>query len=185
MYIQSYLYCKLQTQLTRYQPNFQPSTPRDGNDWSHEYCRRQWSLRDTTHLRYKHLNKWDQSMCALDQRYSFTSNPHQIVSEADDERKVLVAERGELVFVFNFNTTEDFEGLKVGVGLPGKYRVVLDSDAFDFGGLGRVGHDVDHFSQPEGEPGKPETNFNDRPHSMMVLSPSRTVVVYARVLEDE
>lgn len=30
-----------------------------------------------------------------------------------------------------------------------------------------------------------ETNFNDRPHSMLVLSPSRTVVVYARAPEPE
>lgn len=29
---------------------------------------------------------------------------------------------------------------------PGRYRVALDSDAWDFGGPGRVGHDVDHFS---------------------------------------
>lgn len=27
--------------------------PREGNDWSYHYCRRQWSLVDTDHLRYK------------------------------------------------------------------------------------------------------------------------------------
>ena len=74
---------------------------------------------------------------------------------------------------------------QVGVGLPGKYRVVLDSDAFCYGGKGRVGHDVDHFTSPEGTPGAPETNFNDRPHSMMVLAPARTVVVYARYFDEE
>lgn len=75
--------------------------------------------------------------------------------------------------------------MQVGVGLPGKYRVALDSDAFCYGGKGRVGHDVDHFTSPEGTPGVPETNFNNRPHSMMVLSPARTVVVYARYFEEE
>lgn len=29
---------------------------------------------------------------------------------------------------------------------PGKYRVALDSDAWDYGGKGRVGWDVDHFT---------------------------------------
>lgn len=43
--------------------------------------------------------------------------------------------------------------LQVGAGEGGKYRVVLDSDAPAFGGHGRVGHDVDHFTQPEGVPG--------------------------------
>lgn len=27
--------------------------PREGNEWSYQYCRRQWSLVDTDHLRYK------------------------------------------------------------------------------------------------------------------------------------
>lgn len=47
-----------------------------------------------------------------------------------------------------------------------------------------VGHDVDHFTSPEGTPGVPETNFNDRPHSMMVLAPARSVVVYARYFDE-
>ena len=31
--------------------------------------------------------------------------------------------------------------------------------------------------------GQPETNFNNRPHSFKVLTPSRTCVAYARVPE--
>lgn len=41
----------------------------------------------------------------------------------------------------------------MGAGEGGKYRVALDSDTPEFGGLGRVGHDTDHFTQPEGIPG--------------------------------
>lgn len=41
----------------------------------------------------------------------------------------------------------------------------------------QVGHDVDHFTSPEGVPGVPETNFNNRPNSFKVLSPPRTCVV--------
>ncbi|XP_022867213.1 uncharacterized protein LOC111386944 [Olea europaea var. sylvestris] len=46
-----------------------------------------------------------------------------------------------------------------------------------------VGHDSDHFTTPEGVPGVPETNFNNRPNSFKVLSPARTCVVYYRVEE--
>lgn len=42
-----------------------------------------------------------------------------------------------------------------------------------------MGHDVDHFTSPEGTPGVPETNFNNRPNSFKVLSPSRTCVVWS------
>lgn len=40
-----------------------------------------------------------------------------------------------------------------------------------------MGHDADHFTSPEGIPGIPETNFNNRPNSFKVLSPPRTCVV--------
>jgi len=159
--------------------------PRDGNDWSYQHCRRQWQLVDRDDLLYHKLNQWDRDMLALDDKYGFMTDPHLCVSDENDEKQVIVLERGELVFVFNFSPDKDYEGLKVGVGLPGKYRVALDSDAFCYGGKGRVGHDVDHFTSPEGTPGVPETNFNNRPHSMMVLSPARTVVVYARYFEEE
>jgi 1,4-alpha-glucan branching enzyme len=68
--------------------------------------------------------------------------------------QMLVAERGPLIFVFNFSPTIDREGYKVGVGEPGKYRIVLDSDDLQYGGLGRLNHEVDHFTSPEGIPGE-------------------------------
>lgn len=43
---------------------------------------------------------------------------HQWVTHMDDERQVLVFERGPLVFVFNWSPHKDYEGLKVGVGRP-------------------------------------------------------------------
>lgn len=41
----------------------------------------------------------------------------------------------------------------------------------------QVGHNIDHFTSPEGIPGVAETNFNNRPNSFRVLSPPRTSVV--------
>ncbi|KAJ8625678.1 hypothetical protein MRB53_034208 [Persea americana] len=158
--------------------------PREGNSWSYEKCRRQWTLVDTEHLRYKFLNAFDRAMNALDDSFSFLASTKQIVSSASEEDKVIVFERGDLVFVFNFHPENTYEGYKIGCDLPGKYRVALDSDAWEFGGPGRVAQDVDHFTSPEGIPGVPETNFNNRPNSFKVLSPARTCVVYYRVDED-
>ncbi|XP_062019670.1 1,4-alpha-glucan-branching enzyme 1, chloroplastic/amyloplastic-like [Rosa rugosa] len=159
--------------------------PREGNEWSYEKCRRQWNLVDTDHLRYKFMNAFDRAMHLLDEKFSFLSSTKQIVSSTNEEDKVIVFERGDLVFVFNFHPVNTYDGYKVGCDLPGKYRVALDSDAFEFGGPGRVGHDVDHFTFPEGIPGVPETNFNGRPNSLRVLSPPRTCVVYYRVDESK
>ncbi|CAA0830114.1 1-4-alpha-glucan-branching enzyme 2-2-chloroplastic/amyloplastic [Striga hermonthica] len=158
--------------------------PREGNGWSYDKCRRQWDLVDTDHLRFKFLNAFDRAMNLLDEKFKFLASSKQIVSCIDEDNKVIVFERGDLVFVFNLHPENTYEGYKIGCDLPGKYRVALDSDAWGFGGHGRVGHDVDHFTTPEGVPGVPETNFNNRPNSLKVLSPPRTCVVYYRVEEE-
>eukprot|EP00257_Ricinus_communis_P016703 XP_015574958.2 LOW QUALITY PROTEIN: 1,4-alpha-glucan-branching enzyme, chloroplastic/amyloplastic [Ricinus communis] len=159
--------------------------PREGNGWSYDKCRRQWNLVDTEHLRYKFMNAFDKAMNLLDEKHSFLSSTKQIVSSTNEEDKAIVFERGDLVFVFNFHPENTYDGYKVGCDLPGKYKVALDSDAWEFGGQGRVGHDVDHFTSPEGIPGVPETNFNNRPNSFKVLSPPQTCVAYYRVQESQ
>lgn len=122
-------------------------------------------------------------MNELEERFHFLASSSQIVSSSCEKDKVIVFEKGGLVFVFNFHPVNTYSGYKVGCDLPGKYRIAQDSDSLDFGGHGQLGHDVDHFTTPEGEPGKPETNFNNRPNSFKVLSPSRTCQVYAVVPE--
>nr|XP_027190205.1 1,4-alpha-glucan-branching enzyme 1, chloroplastic/amyloplastic isoform X3 [Cicer arietinum] len=111
--------------------------PREGNGWSYEKCRRQWNLVETNHLRYKFMNAFDRAMNLLDDKFSILASTKQIVSSTNNEDKVIVFERGDLVFVFNFHPDNTYEGYKVGCDLPGKYRVALDSDAREFGGHGR------------------------------------------------
>ena len=64
---------------------------------------------------------------------------------------------------------------RVAVPIPGKWHVALDSDALEFGGKGRIGREVDHFSEPI-----PAGTSRDRDHSIRVLAPSRTVAAYYR-----
>ena len=51
-------------------PSLLPSLPPSlqGNNWSYQYARRQWSLADVDHLRYKQLLAWDTAMMQLDDR---------------------------------------------------------------------------------------------------------------------
>ena len=49
--------------------------PREGNGWSYEYCRRQWSLVDNPSLRFKFLNAFDQAMVRLAQEARLLNNP--------------------------------------------------------------------------------------------------------------
>ena len=188
--------------------------PRDGNGWSHDKARRQWSLADPSrNLRYSQLGGWDRLLMELDEEYGFMGAEHLLVShagvgiggnqETTKRDQVVVAERGPLVFVFNLSPSVDHAGYKIGVPDGGKYRVVADSDAAEFGGRGLLGWRWNrggggetsppsscsgggkYFSNPEGVPGLAETNFNNRAHSILVGSPARSAVVYARVVEEE
>ncbi|KAK3285361.1 1,4-alpha-glucan-branching enzyme [Cymbomonas tetramitiformis] len=159
--------------------------PRDGNDWNYDKCRRRFDLADDGLLRYKHLLHWDVAMHALEEATGFASDDHLLVSSQHEEDKVIVFERGDLVFVFNFHPCNTYEEYKIGVRDGGRYKVCLDSDAYEFAGEGRVPHDWAYFSEPAGSPGG-EGNFNNRCATITLQTvPARTVQVYEKLLEGE
>ena len=111
--------------------------PREGNNWSYHYARRQWSLRDAPELRYKHLANFDQAMLELAERSRLLEYewPHMHYEHVADQ--VLAFERAGLLFVFNFNPNRSFEGRSIACN-PGDYRIVLSTDDSDFGGFDRI-----------------------------------------------
>ena len=80
--------------------------PRPGNHWSYHYCRRQWHLVDGPNLRYHLLYNFDVAMLELDERFKLLSNQHQFTTLAHESDKVIVFERGDLLFIFNFHPTK-------------------------------------------------------------------------------
>jgi len=142
--------------------------PREGNNWSYFYARRQWSLVDNPDLRYRGLWRFEQAMLALARESALLSVP-PVCLRSDEEKKVLLLERAGLVFAFNFNPEHSFDNY--GFAVPaGTYQVVLDSDAKEFGGFGRNDASVRHLTRPEaGE---------DR---LYLYLPSRTVQVLKKI----
>lgn len=111
--------------------------PRDGNNWSHYYCRRQWHLVDDGLLRYAHLNEFDREMLALaKKRRIFNKTPRVLF--IDEDKKVLIYERGGVTFVFNFSPDGSYNDYFVKVSSGGKYRVALSTDELKFGGFDRI-----------------------------------------------
>ncbi|TVU29892.1 hypothetical protein EJB05_21483 [Eragrostis curvula] len=144
-----------------------------GNNNSYDKCRRRFDLGDADYLRYHGMQEFDQAMQHLEEKYGFMTSEHQYVSRKHEGDKVIVFEKGDLVFVFNFHWSNSFFDYRVGCLKPGKYKVVLDSDAGLFGGFGRIHHDAEHFTT--------DCHHDNRPHSFSVYTPSRTCVVYAPV----
>ncbi len=110
--------------------------PREGNDWSHKYARRQWSLVDNDQLRYEELDKFDKAMIALFKKIKLKDSWAESLYEHEEDQ-VLAFIREGYVFIFNFNPNKSFEDYEIPVP-KGKYKVVLNSDANKFGGFNRV-----------------------------------------------
>ncbi|KAM0917539.1 hypothetical protein ACQ4PT_009421 [Festuca glaucescens] len=142
-----------------------------GNNNSYDKCRRRFDLGDAEYLRYHGMQQFDQAMQHLEEKYGFMTSDHQYVSRKHEEDKIIVFEKGDLVFVFNFHWSNSYFDYRVGCLNPGMYKVVLDSDAGIFGGFGRIHHTAEHFTS--------DCQHDNRPHSFSVYTPSRTCVVYA------
>ena len=145
--------------------------PREGNEWSYHYCRRQWSLVDNEDLRYKHLNAFDATMIQLTKKHKLlASNPAQMLYVHNCDQ-VLVAERGNLIFVFNFNPKESFPDYHIAVSeniQPGtNYSLILDSDSPEHGGHSRLDHSVSY-----------PVNEN---HKLSLYIPSRNCMAFERI----
>lgn len=118
--------------------------PREGNGWSYEHARRQWSLVDDGNLRFRFLNEFDKAMIGMvNKGHFFEPIPEPLVR--DVERQVLVFRRGAYLFVFNFSPEHSYSGY-VFEAAPGKYMPVLDTDEVRFDGFGRLDDRQEHFT---------------------------------------
>jgi len=147
--------------------------PRAGNNDSYHYARRQFRLMDDELLKYKFLGRFDSAMNNLEEKYGWLHKDPGYVSWKHQGDKVVTFERGGLLFIFNFHPTNSFPDYKIGVDVPGKYKVVLDSDAEEFGGHKRLNHATEYLTLNEG--------FANRRSSLMAYLPSRTAFVLGRV----
>lgn len=146
--------------------------PREGNGNSYQHARRRWDLVDNEQLRYKHLYRFEEQMHALEEEHPFCRHQvHQYVVLAHETDKIVVVEKGDrLLFVFNFNHSQSVTDYRVGTYWGGRYRLVLDSDASESGGHGRLDWNVIHETRQE--------PWQDRPHYLQVYAPARTCQVY-------
>lgn len=148
--------------------------PRAGNNNSYHYARRQWNILDDPLLRYRFLNDFDASMQQLEERYGWLHAPQAYISLKHEGDKIIVFERAGLVFVFNFHPTESFADFRIGIEQAGTYRIVLNTDRKELGGLGRIDESVRFFTT--------DFNWNGRKNFTQVYIPTRTAIVLA--LED-
>ena len=115
--------------------------PREGNGWSHEHARRQWSLMTNQGLKYRGLYAFDKDMISLAKENNIFSQQYPDLKWVHESDHILAFERGGLVFVFNFDPTRVFMGYRIPVTKGCDYEVVISSDDDKYNGYGRIGHE--------------------------------------------
>lgn len=70
------------------------------------------------------MRKFDKAMNELEQKFNWLSSGHQFVSLTHEGDKVVVFERGDLLFVFNFHHTKSYEHYRIGTNW-GTEHVIL------------------------------------------------------------
>jgi 1,4-alpha-glucan branching enzyme len=147
--------------------------PREGNNFSCKYARRQWSLLDDPLLRYRDLAEFDRALHQLDMDYDLLAQPEWEKLHVHEDHKVLVYRRGRLVFVFNFCPNKSHTDYRFGVPEQADYELILDTDQLWFGGHANLQMGEVYPWQGRG--------CDHRPQSLQVYIPTRTALVLAPV----
>ena len=145
--------------------------PRDGNNWSYKYARRQWQLAENKDLKYYNLAKFDRRMVKLHHDFKILDDLSVNRIYENNADKVVAYMRGELLFVFNFHPTVSFTDY--GIPVKGKFRIVLDTDDPLFGGFNRIDRNRIYLSIR-----KAERNIINAPLYLYLYLPSRTALVF-------
>ncbi len=145
--------------------------PREGNNWSYKYARRQWSLAEPDYLRYKYLRNFDKDMVALARCERIMDGAPELLVQ-DEEKKILIFRRRNCIFAANFNAAGSFSDY--GFSAPeGAWEVVLDSDEACYDGFSRIQKGETHFAVP----GKCPNGNEAYDHTLFLYLPCRSVVV--------
>lgn len=123
--------------------------PREGNNWSHHFARRQWSLADNKELKYQYLGNWDKAMIRIIKEHHILSAAIAQQIQMDGNNKVIVFERNNLVFLFNFSANNSIFGYQFHAPKKGTWRIILNSDRKEFGGFDRVDDSIDYATDED------------------------------------
>ena len=137
--------------------------PREGNDWSYKYTRRQWSLVDHPDLKYRELEAFDEAMMNIADKVFAASGAKML--NLDQLNQCIQFERGDLIFAVNLSPSISVVDYEFPVQQEGSYRLILSSDDPAFGGANRADSSID-YPAVEGW--------------VKIYSPSRTILVFAR-----
>lgn len=140
--------------------------PRDGNNWSYQYARRQWSLVDDPLLKYDWLNKFDQLMLEVGKKLT---DPQMHYIEVNEHSRLISFYRNGYLFAFNFSPSVSLTGHRI-LAPEGSYEIALTTDSKQTGGQSRIDETTQFFSKKQ-----------DNQTFVQIYLPARTAIVLKRI----
>ena len=143
--------------------------PREGNGWSFDYCRRQWSLKNNGYLKYEWLDKFDKDLVKVtkDSKMFEQKMADQLLMKAPEQ--TIVFGRKDLMFALNFHYAHSLKDVLVPIREKADYEVVMCSDDEVYGGQELVKHMVYEAK-----------TFDDQ-HFIQLYIPARTAIILKEV----
>ncbi|OYX42310.1 1,4-alpha-glucan-branching enzyme, partial [Candidatus Saccharibacteria bacterium 32-49-12] len=135
--------------------------PREGNNWSYQYARRQWNLADDPKLKYQWLKNFDQAMIEVVKNLGDTDFEPVTINQND---LVISFIRSGYLFAFNFSPEQSYTDYSIKAP-DDSYEIVFSSDDIEFGGQSRIDNSLNY----------PSTNGR-----IQLYLPARTCVVFRR-----
>jgi len=116
--------------------------PREGNNWSYNYARRQWNLAENKNLAYYYLNEFNRKTINLLKKNNILSSKIDLITN-NEKDQVLIFKRGKYIFVFNFSPENSFTDYGFEIE-KGTYEIVLNSDDNQFLGHSRLDDSINY-----------------------------------------
>ncbi len=145
--------------------------PREGNNWSYKYARRQWSLVDNPELKYEYLAAFDREMLQIVNQYRVLSWEFARQLNVDELNKTIVFERSGLIFLFNFHVSNSIPDYEFYVPKMGAYEIILNSDSPEFGGFNRIDTNIEYITTGHGTA-----------NTLKIYNTNRTALVFKRIV---
>ncbi|MCD6347966.1 MAG: alpha amylase C-terminal domain-containing protein [Bacteroidales bacterium] len=146
--------------------------PREGNNWSYHYARRQWNLAESSELKYQFLNSFDKAMIIFWRQHpDLSSYAPQLVHNNETDQVIAFA-RNDYIFIFNFNPRQSFKDYGIHCEAA-DYQIALNSDKPIYGGYDRIDESVLLESVPLTRMG-PES-------VVMTYLPNRTAIIIKKI----
>lgn len=75
-------------------------------------------------------------MNKLDDEFSVIKSKSRFITMNNETDKLIVYEKGDLLFVFNFHPFKSFEHYRIGTKWASEHKLILDTDMEQFNGKG-------------------------------------------------